>query len=91
MVKAEVLPAFFISAFTGKAGLQQSQVPQTRGTVWNKEDVPSVEDQARLLLNKMDVHKYMGPDRMHSEVPVGNQELVNVTARPLLIIFERSR
>lgn len=51
MVKVKVLHAFFISAFTGKAGLQQSQVPQTRGYVWSKEDLPSGEDQARLLLN----------------------------------------
>lgn len=37
MVKVEVLHPFFTSAFTGKAGLQQSQVPQ--------KDLPSLEDQ----------------------------------------------
>lgn len=90
MVKVKVLPAFFVSAFTGKTGLQQSQVPQTKGEVWSNEDLPSVEDQARLLLNEPDIHKYTEPDRMPPEVPVGNRELANVTARPHLIIFERS-
>jgi len=68
MVKAKVLLAFFISVFTGKAGLQQPQVPQTRGKLWSKEDLPSMEDKARLLLNELDIQKYMGPDGLLSSL-----------------------
>lgn len=45
---AKVLNAFFASVFASKTGLQESQAPQTRGKVWNKEDLPSMEkDQVR--------------------------------------------
>lgn len=61
--KAEVLSAFLPSVFTGKTGLQQSQVPETRENVWSKEDLPLVEeDQFREQLNKLYIHTSMGPD-----------------------------
>lgn len=91
MVKAKVLHALVISAFTGNAGLQQSQVPPEQGESLEQGRPSPVEHQARLLLNELDIHRYMGPDGMHPEVPVGDQKLASVAARPLLIIFERSR
>ena len=34
--------------------------------VWNKDDLPLVEeDQVRKHLNRLDIQKSMGPDRMH--------------------------
>ena len=46
--KAKVLSAAFTLVFTGKTGLQESQAPETRGKVWNKEDLTLVEeDQVR--------------------------------------------
>lgn len=38
MVMAEVFNAFFASLFTGKTGLQESQVPEKNVKVWRKED-----------------------------------------------------
>ncbi|KAK4811992.1 hypothetical protein QYF61_022988 [Mycteria americana] len=43
-----------------------SQVPETRGEGWSKEDVPLVEeDQVREYLSKLNIHKSVGPDGMH--------------------------
>lgn len=69
MQKAEVLNAFFSLVFTVKTGFQESQVPVTSGKVQSKEDLPLVEeDQVREQLNKMDIHKAMGPSGIHSWV-----------------------
>ena len=47
--KAEVFITFFIQVCTGKTALQESQTSETRGNVWRKEDLPSVEeDQVRV-------------------------------------------
>ena len=37
MEKAEVLNAAFVSDFTSKICLQESQATETRGKVWSKE------------------------------------------------------
>jgi len=60
--KPAVLNASFASVFTSKIGLQESQVPETRGKGWSKEDVPLVkDDQVREYLSKPDTHKSNGP------------------------------
>lgn len=41
MEKAKVLNAFFASVFTGKAGLQESQAPETSKKAWSMADLSS--------------------------------------------------
>lgn len=56
----------FAFVLTGKICLQQSQVSETKRK--GKENSPSVEeDQARELLNKLDILKSMRPDKMYHE------------------------
>lgn len=65
-----------------------SQAPETRRKVCSKKDLPLVEgDQLKEHLNKLEVHRTMGPDGIY---PHMLRDLANVTARPLSIIFERS-
>ncbi|CAM5111572.1 unnamed protein product [Natator depressus] len=57
-------------------------------TAWGGGDQPSVEKEVvRDYLEKLDVHKSMGPDALHPRVL---KELANVIAEPLAIIFENS-
>ncbi|GAB0179566.1 mitochondrial enolase superfamily member 1 [Grus japonensis] len=81
--KAVVLNAFFASAFASKIGLQESQVPETKGSA-----VPLVEEnQFREYLNKQDIHKSIGLDSVHPQVL---KELADVIVRPCSIIFDQS-
>ncbi|GAB0190940.1 hypothetical protein GRJ2_001559300 [Grus japonensis] len=78
MKAAEKAKVFFIN----KTCLQESQRPENSGKVWSMEYLPSVEeDQARLCLNKLDIHKSVGFDIMQSQVL---QELADVIVRLLL-------
>ncbi|KFP50064.1 hypothetical protein N323_05702, partial [Cathartes aura] len=45
------------------------------------------EDQVREYLSKLDIHKSIGPNVVHPQVP---RELADVIPRTLLIIFEQS-
>lgn len=65
--KVKVLNTFFASVFASKTSLQEPPIPETRGKVWSKEDLPSAEEnQIKEHLSKLDIHKSMGPDhRLH--------------------------
>ncbi|CAM4488283.1 unnamed protein product [Lepidochelys kempii] len=79
--KANVLNAFFASVFS-------SQTAALGITKWGRDGQPSVEiEVVRDYLEKLDVHKSMGPDELHPRVL---KELAAVIAEPLAIIFENS-
>ncbi|CAM2112327.1 unnamed protein product [Caretta caretta] len=83
--KANVLNAFFASVFTNKVS---SQTVALGITTWGIDGQPSVEKEVvRDYLEKLDVHKSMGPDEVHPRVL---KELAAVIAEPLAIIFENS-
>ncbi|CAM4495102.1 unnamed protein product [Caretta caretta] len=83
--KANVLNAFFASVFTNKVS---SQTAALGITTWVIDGQPSVEKEVvRDYLEKLDVHKSMGPDELHPRVL---KELAAVIAEPLAIIFENS-
>ncbi|CAM4670924.1 unnamed protein product [Lepidochelys kempii] len=83
--KANVLNAFFASVFTNKVS---SQTTALGSTAWGGGGQPSVKEEVvRDYLEKLDVHKSMGPDALHLRVL---KELVGVIAEPLAIIFENS-
>ena len=47
----------FISVSVAKTSLQESQAPETRGEVWTKEDLLSMEeDEVTEHLNYLDTH-----------------------------------
>ncbi|CAM5122730.1 unnamed protein product [Eretmochelys imbricata] len=83
--KANELNAFFASVFTNKVS---SQTAALGITTWGIDGQPSVEiEVVRDYLEKLDVHKSMGPDELHLRVL---KELAAVIAEPLAIIFENS-
>ncbi|CAM4497687.1 unnamed protein product [Lepidochelys kempii] len=83
--KANVLNAFFASAFTNKGS---SQPTALGSTAWGGGDQPSVEKEVvRDHLEKLDEHKSMGPDALHPRVL---KKLADVIPEPLAIIFENT-
>ena len=87
--KAEVLNAFFTSAFN-------SQTSYPRGTLHPDLEVwadmrnisPEIQvETVRELLLHLDCHKSMGPDGLHPRVL---RELAGVIAEPFLAIYQHS-
>lgn len=65
----EVLKVFFVSVFTSKIVLQESQVPETSKIIWSKEDVPLVEeDEVKEYLGTPDTQRFMGSDRIYRQM-----------------------
>ncbi|GAB0182057.1 mitochondrial enolase superfamily member 1 [Grus japonensis] len=65
--KVELLNAFFALVFTAKASPQETQTLEVGEKVWRKEDLLLVEeDRVREHLGKLDTHKSIAPDGMHS-------------------------
>ena len=59
--KTEVLIVFFALIFTGKTGLQESQAPE----IGEERKLTLGEGGFREQLNKLDILKSMGLDKMH--------------------------
>lgn len=91
MEKAEVLNATFASVFTSKTRSQESQVPETRGIIWSKEDAHFIEkDQVREYLSELDICKSMVPEGIHPQVL---RKLANVIVRKVnaTLIFKNGK
>lgn len=82
--KAEVPDAFFFSVFI----CQVSQTSVLFRIIWGGELPVVGEGQGRVCLQELILYNSMGPDGLHPRIL---RTLVDVCARPLSNIFERSQ
>lgn len=71
---------------TLQTSFKQAPVAENKGKNWEKEDVPSVNEDQDCLKN-LKVHKFMEPDVIYPRV---QRELADEVTNLLAIIFERS-
>lgn len=71
---------------TLQTSFKQVPVAENKGKNWEKEDVPSVNEDQDCLKN-LKVHKFMEPDVTYPRV---QRELADEVTNLLAIIFERS-
>ena len=87
--KAEVLNAFFASAFNNMGSCSlDTQPPEQEDRDGEQKEAPRIQGQlVSHLLCHTDTHKSMGPDGIHPRVL---KELTDVLAKPLSIIYQQS-
>ena len=85
--KAEVLNAFFCLRTTSKTSCSLGTQPLALEDRDGEQNRPCIIHHEMILdlLQKLDAHKFMGPDGLHPRVL---RELVNVVAKPLSIILQ---
>lgn len=66
----EELSGIFALVLTVKTGFKEYQVSETRGKFWSKA-LLLVENKVREHLNRLNIHKAMGPDGMHLQCAEG--------------------
>ncbi|KAF1436052.1 hypothetical protein FQV21_0006881, partial [Spheniscus demersus] len=86
--KAEVLNAFFASAFNRQTGYPQGTRPPELEDRGEQDEPPIIQEEAvNDLLRHLDAHKSMGPDGIHPRVL---RELAEELTKPLSIIYQQS-
>jgi len=86
MEEAEVLNNFFASVFTSKCSSRTTQVTECKGRDWEKEELPTVEDQASDHPRNVKVHKSMGPEEVHLRLL---RKPADEVPKPLLTTFRK--